>query len=214
MAIKRRKRLHAEVATSALSDIMFFLLLFFLIISTLANPNVIKVPLPESKANEKTNKQHVTLTVTQDKKYFVDKKEIANLKKLYDEYYTLKIEYASKLYKMTPKDENVMKIETSGDDIKQNLKGKNKELGVVNKKITAFSQEYDMYKMNEKIHRKYQALVIKKKDIIDFIKALESHEYDPKCVYCMKHPVVKQKMEKEKELMNIEKEMKEKEKKP
>ena len=77
MAIKRRKRLHAEVATSALSDIMFFLLLFFLIISTLANPNVIKVPLPESKANEKTNKQHLTLTVTQDKKYYIDKKEIA-----------------------------------------------------------------------------------------------------------------------------------------
>ena len=139
----------------------------------------------------------------------VDKKEIANLKKLYDEYYTLKIEYASKLYKMTPKDENLLKIETSGDDIKQNLKAKNKELGVVNKKITAFSQEYEMYKMNEGIHRKYQVLVVKKNDIIDFIKALESHEYDPKCVYCMKHPIVKQKMEKEKELRNIEKEMEE-----
>ena len=56
---------------------MFFLLLFFLIISTLANPNVIKVPLPESKANEKTNKQHVTLTVTKEKLYYVDKKEVA-----------------------------------------------------------------------------------------------------------------------------------------
>jgi biopolymer transport protein ExbD len=77
MAIRRNKRFHAEVATSALSDIMFFLLLFFLIISTLANPNVIKVPLPESKANEKTNKQHVTLTVTKEKKYFVDKQEVA-----------------------------------------------------------------------------------------------------------------------------------------
>jgi len=77
MAIKRNKRFHAEVATSALSDIMFFLLLFFLIISTLANPNVIKVPLPESKANEKTNKQHVSLTITQDKKYFVDKVEVS-----------------------------------------------------------------------------------------------------------------------------------------
>jgi biopolymer transport protein ExbD len=76
MAIKRNKRFHVEVATSALSDIMFFLLLFFLIISTLANPNVIKVPLPKSDANEKTNKQHVTLTVTQDKKYFVDKDEV------------------------------------------------------------------------------------------------------------------------------------------
>ena len=30
MAIKRNKRFHAEVATSSLSDIMFFLLLFFL----------------------------------------------------------------------------------------------------------------------------------------------------------------------------------------
>lgn len=76
MAIKRNKRFHVEVATSALSDIMFFLLLFFLIISTLANPNVIKVPLPKSDANEKTNKQHVTLTVTQDKKYFVNKDEV------------------------------------------------------------------------------------------------------------------------------------------
>ena len=76
MTIKRNKRFHVEVATSALSDIMFFLLLFFLIISTLANPNVIKVPLPKSDANEKTNKQHVTLTVTQDKKYFVNKEEV------------------------------------------------------------------------------------------------------------------------------------------
>ena len=76
MAIKRNKRFHVEVATSALSDIMFFLLLFFLIISTLANPNVIKVPLPKSDANEKTKKQHVTLTVTQDKKYFVNKDEV------------------------------------------------------------------------------------------------------------------------------------------
>ena len=76
------------------------------------------------------------------------------------------MQIASKLYKITPKDENLLKIETSGDDIKQNLKAKNKELGVVNKKITSFSQEYEMYKMNEKIHQKYQALVIKKKDII------------------------------------------------
>ncbi len=77
MAIKRNRRFHAEVATSALSDIMFFLLLFFLIISTLANPNVIKVPLPESKADTKTQKAHVSLTITQDKKYFVDKDEVA-----------------------------------------------------------------------------------------------------------------------------------------
>jgi biopolymer transport protein ExbD len=75
--IKRNKRFHAEVATSSLSDIMFFLLLFFLIISTLANPNVIKMTLPKSKNNEKTNKQHITLSVTEDKKFYLDKQEVA-----------------------------------------------------------------------------------------------------------------------------------------
>jgi len=52
---------------------MFFLFLFFLIISTLANPNVIKLTLPKAKSNETTNKDHVTLSVTEDKLYYIDK---------------------------------------------------------------------------------------------------------------------------------------------
>ncbi|THF51469.1 biopolymer transporter ExbD [Flavobacterium supellecticarium] len=76
MRIKRNRRFHAEVATSALSDIMFFLLLFFLIISTLANPNVINLMLPKAEAKETTNKQFISLSVTEDKHYFVDKQEV------------------------------------------------------------------------------------------------------------------------------------------
>jgi biopolymer transport protein ExbD len=76
MPIKRNKRFHAEVATSSLSDIMFFLLLFFLIISTLANPNVIRMTLPKSKTNEKTNKQLITLSVTDEKRFYVDKEVV------------------------------------------------------------------------------------------------------------------------------------------
>lgn len=76
MAIKRNKRFHAEIPTSSLSDIMFFLLLFFLIISTLANPNVIKLMLPKAQTSESTNKNHITLSVTDDKHYFLDKKEV------------------------------------------------------------------------------------------------------------------------------------------
>ena len=76
MPVKRNKRFHAEVATSSLSDIMFFLLLFFLIISTLANPNVIRMTLPKSKTNEKTNKQLVTISVMEGKRFFVDKEEV------------------------------------------------------------------------------------------------------------------------------------------
>ena len=77
MPIKRNKRFHAEVATSSLSDIMLFLLLIFLIISTLSNPNVIKMTLPKSKTNEKTNKQLITISVTEEKKFFVDKEEVS-----------------------------------------------------------------------------------------------------------------------------------------
>lgn len=76
MPIKRNKRFEAEVATSSLSDIMFFLLLFFLIISTLANPNVIKMTLPKAKNNEKTNKQLISLSVTEEKRFFLDKQEV------------------------------------------------------------------------------------------------------------------------------------------
>lgn len=77
MAIKRNKRFHVEVATSAMSDIMFFLLLFFLIISTLANPNVIKMDLPKAEAPDKTPKTHLTLSITKEMQYFLDKQEVS-----------------------------------------------------------------------------------------------------------------------------------------
>ena len=76
MAIKRNKRFAAEIPTSALADIMFFLFLFFLIISTLANPNVIKLTLPKADNNESTNKDHLTLSVTDDKLYFLNKTQV------------------------------------------------------------------------------------------------------------------------------------------
>ena len=65
-----------EVSTSSLNDIMFFLLLFFLIVSTLANPNVIKVLLPSSDAAQKISKQQVNVSVTADKHYYINKKEV------------------------------------------------------------------------------------------------------------------------------------------
>lgn len=76
MAIKRNKRFHAEIPTSSLSDIMFFLFLFFLIISTLANPNVIKLTLPKAATNETTNKDYISLSVTEDKLYYINKQEV------------------------------------------------------------------------------------------------------------------------------------------
>ncbi|MFD2936073.1 ExbD/TolR family protein [Spirosoma flavum] len=81
MKLRRKQKFAAEVATSSLNDIMFFLLLFFLIISTVANPNVIKLMLPKASATQQLSKKQVTLSVDENKKYFIDKKPVepANL---------------------------------------------------------------------------------------------------------------------------------------
>jgi biopolymer transport protein ExbD len=76
MIIRRKRQFKAEVSTSSLNDIMFFLLLFFLIVSSLANPNVIKLLLPNSKSAQNLNKQQITISVTKEKKYFIDSREI------------------------------------------------------------------------------------------------------------------------------------------
>lgn len=76
MNLRRNKLFKPEVSTSSLNDIMFFLLLFFLIVSTLANPNVIKVLLPKSRSAQEIEKQQVNLTVTADRRYYIDQKEI------------------------------------------------------------------------------------------------------------------------------------------
>jgi biopolymer transport protein ExbD len=73
----RRKQRHAEVGTEALNDIMFFLLLFFLIVSTVANPNIIPIKLPQAKTTQDIKKKQYTLTVTEDKEYFIDQRKIA-----------------------------------------------------------------------------------------------------------------------------------------
>ena len=76
MQLRRPKREHAEVSTESLNDIMFFLLLFFLIISTMANPNVIKLMLPKSANNEQAIKVPVNVSVTKDHLYTVNNKPV------------------------------------------------------------------------------------------------------------------------------------------
>lgn len=66
---------HSEVDTGPLNDILFILLMFFLMISTLANPNVIKMSVPKSKSDTK-QKQSVVVSVDKDKNVYVGSKKI------------------------------------------------------------------------------------------------------------------------------------------
>ncbi|MBP1651920.1 MAG: Biopolymer transport protein ExbD/TolR [Bacteroidetes bacterium] len=62
--------------SGALNDILFILLLFFLIVSTLANPNVIKLTLPKAKSNTKS-KQTVVVSINDKREFFVGTNKVA-----------------------------------------------------------------------------------------------------------------------------------------
>ncbi|MBR0246103.1 MAG: biopolymer transporter ExbD [Bacteroidales bacterium] len=48
MALKRNTKVEAQFAVSSMTDIVFLLLIFFLVTSTLINPNALKLLLPKS----------------------------------------------------------------------------------------------------------------------------------------------------------------------
>jgi biopolymer transport protein ExbD len=76
MKIRRKNRFAPEVFTQSLNDIMFFLMLFFLIISTMVNPNVIKLMLPKASASQQMQKKQTTIAVDSQKNIFVDQKSV------------------------------------------------------------------------------------------------------------------------------------------
>ena len=72
----RRGKRQVELHNSALNDILFILLLFFLIVSTLANPNVIKLTLPKAKSNTKA-KQTVVVSINDKREFYVGTNKVA-----------------------------------------------------------------------------------------------------------------------------------------
>ncbi|MDX2195288.1 MAG: biopolymer transporter ExbD [Cytophagales bacterium] len=72
MNLRKKNKTHVYLESSALSDIMFFLMLFFLIASTLANPNVIKLLLPQAKAGQTVSKQQYSLTISKELNYYIN----------------------------------------------------------------------------------------------------------------------------------------------
>jgi biopolymer transport protein ExbD len=78
MGLRKKAHRDAEVSTESLNDIMFFLLLFFLILSTMVSPNAIKVNLPSSKPTKpvENNKKPIHLDVSNNRNYFVEGKDV------------------------------------------------------------------------------------------------------------------------------------------
>ena len=74
--LRKKKDFTAELFTSSMNDIMFFLMLFFIIISTLLNPSMIKVSLPNSQSSQSIQKKEINLTMTKEKVYFVNNNQV------------------------------------------------------------------------------------------------------------------------------------------
>jgi biopolymer transport protein ExbD len=75
MNLRKSLAQESEVFTDSLNDIIFILLMFFLIISTMANPNVVKVNNPRGTKDTKA-KQNIVVSIDKDQKYYLGQKEI------------------------------------------------------------------------------------------------------------------------------------------
>ncbi len=77
ISLRKKKDFTAEVFTSSMNDIMFFLMLFFIIISTLLNPSMIRVTLPSSRSSQTIQKKEINLTMTKEKIYYVNNTQVS-----------------------------------------------------------------------------------------------------------------------------------------
>lgn len=75
MNIRKSIRQQPELHTSALNDVLFILLFFFLIIATLANPNVIKLMNPKANSDTKA-KQTVVVSIDANQNFYVGTQKV------------------------------------------------------------------------------------------------------------------------------------------
>jgi len=74
MKLRTDKTNKVEIYTSAINDIMFFLLLFFIIVSTLLNTEIIKLTLPKAQTAEIVKEKPITISINKNLEYFINDK--------------------------------------------------------------------------------------------------------------------------------------------
>jgi len=71
MSLKKRNRVEATFAMSSMTDLVFLLLLFFVMASTMSSPHDIKINLPTSRAQNVTRPQVAKVSIDNIGNYFV-----------------------------------------------------------------------------------------------------------------------------------------------
>lgn len=75
MAIQMRNKRNTEFSMASMSDMVFLLLIFFMLTSTLVAPNAIKLLLPSSESKT-MSKQTVTVYINKARNIYVDERRV------------------------------------------------------------------------------------------------------------------------------------------
>jgi len=75
MKLRKRHRQETELFTDSLNDILFILLMFFLITTTMANPNVVKVNNPRATKDTKA-RQNIVISIDKNQNFYIGQKMV------------------------------------------------------------------------------------------------------------------------------------------
>ena len=78
MNLRGRNKISAEFSMSSMTDIVFLLLVFFLLTSPAITPDALDLILPKAKGKS-TNKQNASVSITKDGAYYVNKERVSKI---------------------------------------------------------------------------------------------------------------------------------------
>ena len=75
MALKSRNKVSPNFNMSSMTDIVFLLLIFFMLTSTLVSPNALKLLLPNSKSKT-LEKQTISVSINKDLNFYINENQV------------------------------------------------------------------------------------------------------------------------------------------
>lgn len=76
MKVRQRKKVDATFNMSSMTDIVFLLLIFFIVLSTFVSPPGVAVDLPKAEAGNKPESSGITVSIDAEGNFFINKKGI------------------------------------------------------------------------------------------------------------------------------------------
>ncbi len=76
MALKRRNKANPSFSMSSMTDIVFLLLIFFMITSTMVHPTAIKMLLPKG-SSQTSAKPYTTVSLNHKLNYFIEDRQVS-----------------------------------------------------------------------------------------------------------------------------------------